>query len=400
LRARERGAKIQVPLVGGGGLLDALVILGNAKGSGVKLRGELEIEEDATLFKIDLKVYLDPILFFPLPFSRSKQLLLNRLFPHSSSSTTQEEATIDYFYSCLERAPLTVQGLPLSNPIAIEETEEERQTRLRREAKGKGRAIEPEQGGREEGEEDLLIRPRGLKVELFPFQSRSVRWMVAREGARLRKPTEEEENEMDETEEREKREKVERKKKAAEAKEAKKAKTKGKGKGKKKKDVDDESESSEGEEGDEDEEHQRLVLEELGDEQLARMKRGPLWEEVELNTIDEDGDEKKISIWLNRITGQLCQTDPLLQIIADAGDDVVKEEEGEEELGDQMELDEDGDKQPQEGARVVGGIEGHGLLADEVGTGKTVTTISLILLREFFPSHSLFRSDLTLSNAG
>jgi len=398
LRARERGAKIQVPLVGGGGLLDALVILGNAPGSGVKLRAEMKIEEDAALFKINLKVYLDPTLFFPLPFSRSKQLLINRLFPHSAPmNSTPEEATIDYFYSSLQRAPRTVQGLPLSsNPIAIEETEEERATRLRREAKGKGRAIEPN-GGREdqEGAEDLLIRPRGLKVELFPFQSRSVRWMVAREGARLRAPNEEEENEIDETEEKERKEKLERRRKAALAKEAKKGKGKGKGKGKAKK-QNESSESSASEEEEEDEEHQRLVLESLSTEELARIKRGPLWEEVEMNTIEHDGDEQKITIFLNRITGQLSQVDPSQQSTTEPEDEPIKEEDEEEQIGDAMEVDENGEKQPLEGARVVGGIEGHGLLADEVGTGKTVTTISLILLRKFSHSPLLFQIDLTL----
>lgn len=312
-------------------------------------------------------------------------------------NSTPEEATIDYFYSSLQRAPRTVQGLPLSsNPIAIEETEEERATRLRREAKGKGRAIEPN-GGREdqEGAEDLLIRPRGLKVELFPFQSRSVRWMVAREGARLRAPNEEEENEIDETEEKERKEKLERRRKAALAKEAKKGKGKGKGKGKAKK-QNESSESSASEEEEEDEEHQRLVLESLSTEELARIKRGPLWEEVEMNTIEHDGDEQKITIFLNRITGQLSQVDPSQQSTTEPEDEPIKEEDEEEQIGDAMEVDENGEKQPLEGARVVGGIEGHGLLADEVGTGKTVTTISLILLRKFSHSPLLFQIDLTL----
>jgi hypothetical protein len=184
----------------------------------------------------------------------------------------------------------------------------------------------------------------------------------------------------------EKKEKVSRKdQKKLQKESVSQSKTKGKGngnvrnKGKKKK-VEEESQSSEeDEEFSEDEEYvQRVVLQDLDAEELAKMKRGPLWQKQRFEIRNENKMEL-VEVWLNRVTGQLSQIDPL---------DINSQEEGGGKEGDHigMELDEENeeDKEGKEDDvnRVVGGLEGHGLLADEVGTGKTVTTVSLILLRE------------------
>ncbi|GAA5841899.1 hypothetical protein JCM3766R1_002531 [Sporobolomyces carnicolor] len=325
-RAKLRGGQVQVPKVGGGGLLDALVILDSQPTSGLSLKGELAIEDEA--IKLDLQACVEPVEFFPLAFSRAKQLVLERLFPRARSppSDIPDESTIDWFYRSLRRAPITREGVPtkLKDPRGrFAETQEERDVRLRREAKGKGRAIE-EAGDddevRFEVEEDVLLRPRGLKVELFPFQSRSLRWMLAREGkvAKVIPRYLDEEFEGSET----------------------------------------------GEDG---EELQRIRLEALEETLMADMARGPFWERLEF---EAGGRIGMASIWLNRLTGRISSQDPVENLAQGNGNKELNEAERDGVEGHVGSGEDAG----------TGGFEGHGLLADEVGTGKTVTVVALVLL--------------------
>lgn len=389
-RAKQRSTQVQVPVVGGGGLLDALVVLGwNQASSGVKLEGELVPQKEK--FTINLRVFIEPTKFYPFPFSRAKQLILNRVFPsNDDSTTTPDEATIDWFYRSLRRAPITRDGLtielPVNGPLHAArpiETQEERDARLRREAKGKFRAIEEPinvEGPLEtEFDEDVLLRPKGLEVELYPFQSRSVRWMLKREGKFVEVLRG---DELAQYVEKEKEEKKREQAKKRKAKEKDKEKGRGKGKGKKKV-IEEESEDSVSEEEDEDEMDQVVVLKDLDTKELDNMRRGSLWEQKSFGTVE--GDE--IRVWLNRVTGQISQDDPLG---GDQEQTVVK-----------MELEDEEEEGEEEETGVVGGFEGHGLLADEVGTGKTVTSVSLVLLRTY-PSFPLPEpsSNLTLSYGG
>ncbi|GAA6018689.1 hypothetical protein JCM11491_001262 [Sporobolomyces phaffii] len=368
-RAKQRGAQIRVPAVGGGGLLDALIILDAYENSGIELRCDLRLQEEK--FTLELQVYVETAKFFPLSFSRAKQLLINRLFPQANQLEAPELATIDFFYSALRRAPLTSHGLPPASRVATTETEEERSTRLRREAKGKGRAIDnPELDRQEglEGEEDLLLRPQGLKVELLPFQSRSLRWMLAREGkwakvlrgdelARVLRLEDEEIESRRKTEVKESREKGRKARTGKEKASNEESKSNGDGP--------EEGGGEEGEERGEEEIRQRIELKELDEATLANMRRGPLWEQVQLE-LSEGEAPSQIEVWCNRVTGQLSDEDPL-KFNAPGQD------------GTRMKVDQEEENDPEEPDE-LDGIEGHGLLADEVGTGKTVTTVSLILL--------------------
>ena len=109
--------------------------------------------------------------------------------------------------------------------------------------------------GREDTREDELLRPEGLGATLMPFQSRSVRWLLAREGKRVRPGAVE----------------------------------------------------GDGEEGEMmEEESVPGVLEHLEEDELRSLWRGPLWEKVRLET---EGEETEF--WLNRVAGRLSVVDPL-----------------------------------------------------------------------------------------
>lgn len=92
--------------------------------------------------------------------------------------------SVESFYAALRRSPRTIDGVPVRSSMPVVESEEEREKRERREAKGKGKAIEETivEDGLELGEEDILLRAEGLEATLMPFQSRTVRWMLRREG--------------------------------------------------------------------------------------------------------------------------------------------------------------------------------------------------------------------------
>ncbi|GAA5969844.1 hypothetical protein JCM3765_004593 [Sporobolomyces pararoseus] len=350
----ERGTQIKVPVVGGGGLLDALITLNVNKESGLELKGELRVYREEV--ELNLQVFVDLAKFFPFGFCRAKQLLINRLFPQPQTSDAPEVATVDWFYNSLRRAPLTRDGLPLIAPApaqTVVETLEERQVRLRREQKGKGRAIEdsppsPQEAHRRTvqiaGEEDILLRPEGLSVQLFPFQSRSLRWMLSREG---------------------KTAKILRSEAVSQVAGG------SKGKGREKM-VEEEIGSEDEGMTAEDEEH-RIELEDLSEDELKRLVRGPLWQSVNLESWNEKDEVEKLQIWLNRVTGLMSETDPIEMYSRTQKEDEHKMDSDQEE---EVTGGQDGEEEEIE-SRV---FEGHGLLADEVGTGKTVTTVSLVLL--------------------
>ncbi|GAA5969948.1 hypothetical protein JCM21900_002450 [Sporobolomyces salmonicolor] len=433
-KAPQREA-VKVPHVGGGGLLDALAVLSRDKGRLIGVKGKLKAEvtgEDddegeGITFCFELDVYLYPSRFFPAPFSRAKQLLLERLFPAAPEPAgTPKEATIDYFYKCLERAPRTVEGVPVSSgqvlpPPPSEETDEEFAARVRREAKGKARAVPispsppPSQEQAREGEEeDTLLRPAGLDVELLPFQSRTVRWMLGREGKRV--------TVVEDLEDR-----------------GSTASGSASGNGSKKaiksnaarfalpfspsfclltlalNPVSTRSCHR----------NTNIALSDLPPAQLLAMRRGPLWEEVELPLLsrsisavsEKESDGRRV--WLNRVSGTISEGDPLDWV------GLKKEEHGAkkegEEKGEGMDVDQDhGNKagkqqsipgecpmtySPPLASAVVGEIEGHGLLAEQVGLGKTVMTTALILLhrspeRRKLPSYFNPQTDAQVQPTG
>ncbi|GAA5889557.1 hypothetical protein JCM5296_005984 [Sporobolomyces johnsonii] len=408
-KAPQREA-VKVPHVGGGGLIDALAVLSGDKGELTYVKGELKAqvtgEDDdkgeGVTFRLELDVHLHPSRFFPAPFSRAKQLLLERLFPADNEQAgAPKEATIDYFYKCLERAPRTVEGVPVSSrqvfpPPPPGETDEERAARVRREAKGKARAVPSppspspsQEQAQEREEEDTLLLPPGLDVELMPFQSRTVRWMLGRESKRVRVVEDEEEG-------------------------ASNASGRASKKGKDRAITPDAASSH------------TITLSDLPPAELRAMRRGPLWEEVELplvspsvsavSAFDEMEREKDRSkgrkVWLNRVSGIVSEEDPLDWAGAKEEERGAKKEE--EEEGEGMDVDhdhnEDAGKQqsvrpPPLASAVVGEVEGHGLLAEQVGLGKTVMTTSLILLhrspeRRKLPSYFNPQTDAQVQPTG
>ncbi|GAA6044440.1 hypothetical protein JCM8097_006647 [Rhodosporidiobolus ruineniae] len=392
-RAAPREAKAVAPF-GGGGLLDALALLALDSDEGVKLTLGLSVEltheeqTPGTLFHLNVGVALKPRAFFSAPYSRSRRLLVNRLLPPSPVPNAPREAGIDFFYSSLNRAPRTVDGLPavpVQPPAAPVETDEERAARLRREAKGKGRAVSPapdelaagssgEGGGGAYEPEDELLFPPGLTVELMPFQARTVRWMLGREGKRV----------------------LPRSSSTG--------------------DAEQEDSASPVDEDEAEGERPPPQLADVADESLREMRRGPLWEKVKLRVLprgggDADGEVEERELWLNRVSMAMSETDPLDPPPSSAssvkggkgkgkkvggfklettdeedGDVVIVDAKGKgkgnakAEDGDVEMLDGAAEEQTQTSKTIVGGFKGHGLLAEEVGLGKTVEVLSLILL--------------------
>ncbi|GAA5899656.1 hypothetical protein JCM6882_001177 [Rhodosporidiobolus microsporus] len=461
----QRGEAKAVVATGAGGLLDALVLLNEIEGEGVKLAttlsaslapragsptpaaaaeddDDVEIEINTPpqiLFHLSLSVSIRPALFFPAPYSRSKRLLVDRILPlspllslggrSSDGAAPPKEAGIDFFYKCLERAPRTEKGLPVprrdgaasasasaSGAVtpalamqvdgrsaaqggeAEEDDEEERQARLRRLAKGKMRAVSPSPSlsadldvapsppvaptPKYEGPEDDPLFPPGLAVELMPFQARTVRWMLWREGKVVR-PQPSGGSEDEEGEE---------------------GSGSGTGKGKEK----DETEKQ----------PKKPLLADISPSAMRDMRRGPLWEKVTLRALPRkadgpgaEGEEREV--WLNRVSMALSEGDPLDAFAAATqaegekeGGGAVKGEDADGEVeilsggpvgsskdkgkGKALDLpkleddavDAEPDVETHSSKTVVGGQEGHGLLAEEVGLGKTVEVLSLVLLHQ------------------
>ncbi|BGP51473.1 hypothetical protein JCM10450v2_007415 [Rhodotorula kratochvilovae] len=379
-RAPQPAARAVVP-TGAGGLVDALALFSDLDAEGVRVSASLSIfpspANAATNVQLHLHLTasLKPALFLPASYSRARRILLDFLLPASAppARDAPREATIDYFFACLGRAPRTVRGLPLPRAEAPSpaqaESDEERVARERREAKGKGRAVSPAPSADAEGPEDEMLHPPGLAVSLMPFQARTVRWMLGREGKRVL-PRET---------------------------------GGGKGKGR----AEEEEACEEGEDavmheddaldGDEPTAHEGdvlpfasgaplpadsdsdgsrtppspPVLADLDAPALDALRRGPLWEEVVLRVLPREGhpDGEERALWLNRTSLTLTEEDPLeLMGASGAMTPLKSEEEGE------------GGEGTRASKKVVGGQEGHGLLAEEVGLGKTVEALSLILI--------------------
>lgn len=396
------------PSFGEGSLLDALVALEN-KGL-VELEGQLSVElpdEDITtdldnellLFHLRINVSLRPAFLTPhLSLLPAKRLFLEHLFPQSESSNGGGLATVDFFYKSLRRAPITFNGLPvapspstvptrINTPIEIEpeETEEERTTRERREAKGKGKAVELDAMDVDDDgadgfdlsktatpkreEEDELLRPKGLKPTLMPFQSRTVRWLLAREG-KVVKPR-----------------KIRHQAAAA-------ASTSSNANNSSGKNGDVHLDHAEEEEEDDlygppiaeaefEYEGTNSVCElvDVDEEWKEDLARGPLWEEVELET--PEGMKK---FWLNRVGSGLMVEDPIVWNMGrlEEGVEQEKEEKVKGEDEDVLIIDaDDEDEEPEETEKdpTADFFCGSALCAEEVGLGKTVEIISLILLR-------------------
>ncbi|BGP35067.1 hypothetical protein JCM10296v2_006897 [Rhodotorula toruloides] len=395
-----------VVTTGAGGLLDALALFSQPHlgDEGVDVTSKLGIEliqgeSTRVLFHLYLDVSIRPALFYTSAYSRSKRILVDRLIPESDPLQTNDdaprEANIDYFYACLRRAPRTDKGSPVASAAATPapppaETDEERAARLRREAKGKQRAVEPDEApanglvedGEGNGREDEMFHPPGLTVQLMPFQARTVRWMLRREGKKIAPLAPliaedfdgvQEDVEMDEVDGDEDFELAASSKGKGKAKEVEKPVAK-KGKGKGKKAVSPASDASE---------HPIPVLEDLDEVTVKDMKRGPLWRKVTLRALpNESGEVQEKEVWLNRVSMRFTEFDPVDQPGFSGTATPVVKEEAEGLALPEMEIDGDEEKPERtvSSKKVVGGAEGHGLLAEEVGLGKTVEALSLILL--------------------
>lgn len=411
-RAQKRDPNAVVPN-GAGGLVDALAYLGDSDGQGVSVKYAFLLEVDTEdneseagtiRFHLTFDVSVDPADFFSALYTRSRRILIDHLLPSTNplgpgaTPEAPDEASVDFFYACLRRAPRTSNGLPISpgsspaktpegraTPI---ETDEERQTRLRREAKGKQRAIEPDEADEAvdrtgdfdqegaAGDEDELIYPDGLSVKLMPFQARSVRWMLAREGKRIkpRKPVDfaarDDAMQIDD-------EQADDGDDDDVGADLTMRPDKRKGKARANPDNSDDEQNSD---------RSPPELQDLDEAILKEMRRGPLWEQVKLPIIDaRTGDVvKERELWLNRTLLSFTESDPVDIVGASGAATPIKpESDGEDEA-----------VQEKASRKVVGGREGHGLLAEEVGLGKTVEALSLILTRE---SHVTYHALPTLA---
>ncbi|GAA5866067.1 hypothetical protein JCM3774_000014 [Rhodotorula dairenensis] len=398
-KAPQREPVAVVP-TGAGGLLDALAVLGDLNGQGVSVVPTLSLQlgpdpdseaEPELRVRVQLEVSIDPLEFYEASYHRARRILLDYLLPSTDplhgDADTPAEASVDYFYACLRRAPRTEYGLPIESEElnaahkTPAESDEERESRLRRAAKGKQRAVEPE--GRVEGkqvgedefataveQEDEMLYPEGLTVGLMPFQARSVRWMLAREGKRV-KPRGSKSRAVNEANGNAANDEMAEDTESGDAGAA----------------VDEDDDdlyttppgtSANGRTGSEPEKDADVTrsppeLEDLDVATLRRMKRGPLWERIELPYLNPHSHEPAGSkcLWFNRTLLAFSVIDPADTIgPSGAATPVVKAESDGEEQGGETE---------HASRKVVGGMEGHGLLAEEVGLGKTVEALSLIL---------------------
>ncbi|KAH8926276.1 hypothetical protein BT69DRAFT_1015580 [Atractiella rhizophila] len=122
----------------------------------------MEVKDN--VFSISVTVYLNPAYWTPyVPPSMTKTNILRFLFTQRPLTVIEEEelSTVN-FYKHL-RGGRRVRLSPPAQSV-----------------KGKERAIEP-------NEDPPILEPPGLNARLMPFQSRTLRWMKAREGEEERK---------------------------------------------------------------------------------------------------------------------------------------------------------------------------------------------------------------------
>ncbi|KAK4700839.1 E3 ubiquitin-protein ligase SHPRH, partial [Phenoliferia sp. Uapishka_3] len=362
--AWSQKGKHRVPSLGEGGLLDALVAL---KDKGVELDAWLsvEINDDGLVFHLNVTVELQDKFFEDRHYYPSKHLLLKHLFPPASLEPVPEhpkEATVDFFYQCLHRAPRTENGIPVGegrHHVDVEKAPEKRAAEERRREKGKGKArdqdfpeMEEDEDARDsrdrqdDGVEDDLLYPPGLKATLMPFQSRSVRWLLAREGKIAIRffEGEDEEQVSEETDDVIMREPTPPPPTLGDD------------------NADDDETESEAVEDEAPENLPKFSLIDLPKSSRLDLARGPLWEKATIDLLENEmGEKRVVTVWLNRVASLLSLKDPALE----TRDDGVEAAEREGE-----------DAKPV--TTTVG--FGQGLLSEEMGLGKTVEIISLILL--------------------
>lgn len=282
---------------GEGSLLDALITL--AKSGLVTLSTSLSTSMPSG-YSLAVKVELLPRFFgAKAKETVAKRILVRKLFPPAVTELDEPLST-PAFYHALQRSPRTVGGLSVRALGRPRDDDEEAKMEVgvddaaavRRKEKGKGRAVDENTAPKrlsEAGHEDLILRPPGLTATLIPFQSRTVRWLLSREGKWVPPPfsTAEQADEME---------------------------------------LDDETPEPEDD----------PLAEDLPHDELQRVTRGPLWESVDCKL-----DGRKF--WLNRSTSELSLEDPVAQ-------------------------------------RQAEGYMLGSLLSEEVGLGKTLEVIALILL--------------------
>jgi hypothetical protein len=390
LEQERRRTKIKTLLRAGcGSLLDAIVTLAQSSSeTGIHLTSSLSVALSSTpgasivnppRFRLHVALIIKSPLF-RLPETISKRILFLHLFPIPDQSSV----TVDTFYSSLKRAPRTKNGIALESDRIMrrkrgeeavkDETEEEQSNRLRRESKGKGREVVVDEMemqdaemelGEEDGPEDDLLRPEGLKATLKPFQSRTLRWLLSREGkvALLEPKLEMERSNL--------RAKANGKYPRA-ASESDGEMT----------DIDDGNDKREGTitEEDEDtaiaqaeeEERDTFYLVDISPEKLVALRRSPLWELQSLPLLSPSNatNEMKVDFWINSVTTQLCLEDPDLYY-AETEEEVALNEE-----------EEDDEEERLDGHQIDLSFASSAGLFEEMGLGKTLEVISLILMRE------------------
>lgn len=372
---------------GEGGLLDSLVALREREE--VRLTGVLKmmlVDDD-----IELLLVIDVELVEKIWTSwesTGKRIFIKHLFSLENNAG-QDDPTPEDFYDALKRAPVTRGGLRVDDVLgereedvvmqAVEETDEEKATRARQQAKGKGKervpfidlddntastsstsalpstsassdTYEGAQASSRTPVDDPFLKPVGLLCDLMPFQSRTVRWLLAREGkyvAMVDQP---------------------RKDAPIPA-----VARKGKGKAS----MDRTMPMIEGDEPDDGEEEEEVdvvtQVQELRDlpcAHLLRIRRGPLWERQTLTTLGEDAVSMDTmqEIWLNRLNSQISIEDPANWTFdVEPADDDVKIMDDEEDV---------------ESAESQNSFTAGTMLCTEMGLGKTVEVLSLILLSQ------------------